>query len=199
MGAKILAHDWSASPLGQPENWPISLRSAVTTCINTPILSAVHWGPELITFYNDAYAPALAERHPWALGKPFSEVWAEIWHVLGPQIATVLATGRGFSTDRQNLKMNRRGRIEDTWWVYSFAPLYGDDGLIDGINVTAMDVTAANVAEQALRDSEVDLRSGGPRSVVQQHVAKHLVSLHRHRSSLPVWSPGPQRPTILSR
>jgi hypothetical protein len=39
----------------------------LSICLNTPIVSAVHWGAELITFYNDAYAPAQGERHPWAL------------------------------------------------------------------------------------------------------------------------------------
>lgn len=67
MGAKILTCDWSASPPGPPENWPQSLRSVLSICLNTPIVSAVHWGAELITFYNDAYAPAQGERHPWAL------------------------------------------------------------------------------------------------------------------------------------
>lgn len=25
----------------------------------------IHWGPELITFYNDAYAPSLGNKHFW--------------------------------------------------------------------------------------------------------------------------------------
>ena len=101
MGALIRAHNWAASPLGGPEAWPQALLSAVQICLNMPIVSAVHWGPDLTTFYNDAYAPALDERHPWALGRPLGEVWSEIWDVLGPQITSVIETGRGFSTDQQ--------------------------------------------------------------------------------------------------
>jgi signal transduction histidine kinase len=142
--------DWAQTSLGPLKTWPQSLRSALLICLNTPIVSAVHWGPELRTLYNDAYAPALAERHPWALGQPFCDVWAEIWDVLGPQIAAVMETGHGFSTERQRLKMNRNGRFEDTWWIYSFAPLYDDDGRIGGIFVTALDESDKVLAEHRL-------------------------------------------------
>jgi PAS domain S-box-containing protein len=159
MGARIRAHDWSASPLGPLDDWPQSLRSALLICLNTPIVSAVHWGPDLRLLYNDAYAPALAERHPWALGQPLREVWAEIWDVLGPQIASVLETGCGFSTERQLLRLNRHGRLEDTWWVYSFAPLQDDAGNIAGIFVTALDETGPVAAQQALREGEARFRA----------------------------------------
>ena len=153
MGALVRSHDWAATPLGAPETWPQALRSAVQICLNMPIVGAVHWGPDLCIFYNDAYAPALAERHPWALGRPFSAVWADIWDILGPQIASVIETGRGFSTEHQLLKMNRNGRIEDTYWIYSFAPLY-DGGAVAGIFVTALDTTDKVVAERRLTEEQ---------------------------------------------
>ena len=153
MGALIRAHDWAATPFGALAVWPQALRSAVQLCLNTPIVSAVHWGPDLRILYNDAYAPALAERHPWALGRAFGEVWAEIWDVLGPQIAAVLETGRGFSTEHQLLRMKRNGRFEDTYWIYSFAPLH-DRGAVVGVFVTALDTTAQVVAERRLREEQ---------------------------------------------
>jgi PAS domain S-box-containing protein len=146
LGALMRGQDWLPSPLGAPETWPQALRSALLICLNTPIVSAVHWGTNLLTFYNDAYAPALAERHPWAVGRPLREVWAEIWDVLGPQIASVLETGRGFSTERQLLKMERGGTVQDTYWIYSFAPLY-DEGVVAGVFVTALDTTDKVAAE----------------------------------------------------
>lgn len=153
MGALMRAHDWTATPLGTPEIWPQALRSAVQICLNTPIVGAVHWGPDLCILYNDAYAPALAERHPWALGRPIGEVWAEIWDVLGPQIASVVETGRGFSTEHQLLRMNRNGRIKDTHWIYSFAPLH-DGGTVAGIFVAALDTTDKVVAERRLTEEQ---------------------------------------------
>ncbi|RYG91684.1 MAG: histidine kinase, partial [Alphaproteobacteria bacterium] len=138
-----IVHDfnWSATPLGPQDSWPVTLGSALSICLNTPIVSAVLWGPELITIYNDAYVLALADRHPWALGKPHSQIWADVWDVLGPQVELVIETGNGFSTHHQLLKMHRHGRIEDTYWLYSFAPLLGDDRTVSGIFVTALETT----------------------------------------------------------
>jgi len=55
MGALTRAHDWSATPLGKPETWPQSLRTAVRILLNTNHPMFIWWGPELIQFYNDAY------------------------------------------------------------------------------------------------------------------------------------------------
>ena len=62
MGALMRAHDWSASPLGKPETWPQSLRTAVRILLNTNHPMFIWWGEELIQFYNDAYPTA----RPWA-------------------------------------------------------------------------------------------------------------------------------------
>ena len=36
MGAAMMrAHDWSSSPLGPVEKWPQSLRTSVSTCLNS--------------------------------------------------------------------------------------------------------------------------------------------------------------------
>ena len=54
------------------------------------------WGPELTFLYNDAYARmTLGAKHPWALGRPAREVWAEIWPDIGPRIEQVLQHRRG--------------------------------------------------------------------------------------------------------
>lgn len=200
MGALIRAYDWSTSPLGSPETWPQALRSALVICLNTPIVSAVHWWPDLRILYNDAYAPALAERHPWALGRPFHEVWAEIWDVLGPQIESVLKTGRGFSTERQLLKMNRRGLTEDTWWIYSFAPLYGNDGTIAGIFVTALDESAKVLAEHRVADEAESQRrmfDGAPGFICTmsgpEHVFDFVNAAHRRLFNSSDWIGKPVR------
>ncbi len=54
------------------------------------------WGPELTFFCNAAYRrDTLGRKYPWALGRPASEVWAEIWNDIGPRIDRVLSTGAG--------------------------------------------------------------------------------------------------------
>lgn len=46
----------------------------VSVVLNSALLGTVLWGTELRLLYNDAYAPALGERHPAALGRPIADV-----------------------------------------------------------------------------------------------------------------------------
>lgn len=150
MGALMRGHDWEATPWGAPATWPQSLQTALSMCLNAKIVSALYWGPDFRVLYNDAYAPALAERHPGALGLPLSKVWPEIWDVLAPQLASVIETGEGFVTDSQRLMMKRHGRLEETYWTYSFAPIRVEAGGVGGVFVTAMDTTARILDERRL-------------------------------------------------
>ena len=133
MGARLRTHDWSESPLGPPSQWPQSLRSALSICLNSSFPTAIYWGPELLLLYNDAWAPIPAERHPWALGRPAREVWQDIWPVVGPQFAQVMASGEGFSVFDQMLPMVRQGVVSETYWNYSFTAIRGEGGEIAGI------------------------------------------------------------------
>jgi hypothetical protein len=70
MGSLMRAYDWGASPLGEPDCWPQSLRTTVRILLTTQHPMFIWWGPELIQFYNDAYRRTLGpERHPSALGQ----------------------------------------------------------------------------------------------------------------------------------
>ena len=59
MGARMRAHDWSASPLGPPQGWPQALRAVVALMINSRFPMFVAWGPQLGFLYNDPYAEIL--------------------------------------------------------------------------------------------------------------------------------------------
>lgn len=96
MGARIRAYDWSETPLGPPQQWPQSLRSALSICLHSSFPTAIYWGPDLRILYNDAWAPIPAERHPAALGQPGEKVWNDIWDVVGSQFERVRSTGRLF-------------------------------------------------------------------------------------------------------
>ena len=51
-------------------------------------------GPELTFLCNNAYRRnALGNRYPWALGKPASDVWAEVWGDVGPLVEQTMGTG----------------------------------------------------------------------------------------------------------
>ena len=157
MGALTRAYDWSASPLGPPDVWPQSLRTAVRILLNTNHPMFIWWGPELIQFYNDAYRQTMGpERHPSALGQRGRECWAEIWDMIGPQIEQVMSGGGATWHENQLVPVTRHGRLAQVYWTYGYSPIDEDDG-IGGVLVVCRDVTKDVVAAAALREREAEL------------------------------------------
>ena len=157
MGALTRTYDWSASPLGPPESWPQSLRTAIRILLNTNHPMFIWWGEELIQFYNDAYCKTMGpERHPSALGQRGQECWAEIWDVVGPQIEQVMRGGGATWHENQLIPVTRHGRLEQVYWTYGYSPIDEDDG-VGGVLVVCRDVTQDYLAAAALRDREAEL------------------------------------------
>lgn len=155
MGERIRAFDWSSHPLGSPEKWPRALHDALRLCLNSTFPTAIYWGRDLHLFYNDAWSPIPAERHPGALGKRGADVWTDIWSIVGPQFEAVLDTGIGFAAYDQMLPMERGGRRAETYWNYSFTAIFDDDGAVAGIFNQGNETTAAIVAAR-MREEERD-------------------------------------------
>jgi hypothetical protein len=47
VGRDLAAVDWAATPLGPPESWPQSLRTAVSILLSSRFSMWMAWGPEL--------------------------------------------------------------------------------------------------------------------------------------------------------
>src|SRR6476661_4162781 len=157
MGALTRAYDWSASPLGLPETWPQSLRTAVRILLNTNHPMFIWWGEGLIQFYNDAYRQTMGpERHPSALGQGGRECWVEIWDIIGPQIEQVMSGGGATWHENQLVPVTRHGKLEQVYWTYGYSPIDEDDG-IGGVLVVCRDVTKDYLAAAALREREAEL------------------------------------------
>src|ERR1700676_45315 len=157
MGALTRAYDWSRSPLGKPETWPQSLRTALRILLNSNHPMFIWWGPELIQFYNDAYRQTMGpERHPSALGQRGRECWAEIWDIIGPQIEQGMS-GRGATGhENQLLPVPRHGRLEQVYWTSGHSTIDEDDR-VGGVLVVCRDVTRDYLAAAVLREREAEL------------------------------------------
>jgi PAS domain S-box-containing protein len=153
MGARMRAHDWSASPLGWPETWPQWLRSAVSLMLGSKFPMFVASGPELGFLYNDAYVDILGDKHPGALGCRFQDIWAEIWSDLLPLVDTAMA-GEATWAENLPLTMNRRGYDELTYFTFSYSSVRDDAGAVTGMCCICTETTTKVQAEEALRASE---------------------------------------------
>jgi PAS domain S-box-containing protein len=151
MGRRARAFDWSRTPLGDPEAWPSSLKTAARIMLNSRFPMFVWWGPELVNLYNDAYVPMLGKRHPDALGRPAAEIWSEIWPTIGPQTEAVLRRGEATWSSERLLVLERNGFAEEAYFTFSYSPIPGDDGGVGGLYCAVIEDTARVLGERRLR------------------------------------------------
>jgi len=150
LGALMRAYDWSATPLGPPAAWPRSLKTAVRIMLTSRQPIWLGWGPELTYLYNDPYKSIIGGKHPRALGRPFREVWHEIWDVVGPMAETVMTRDEGTYVEAQLLIMQRHGYQEETYYTFSYSPIPGDDGGTVGLICANTDDTRRVLGERQL-------------------------------------------------
>jgi len=150
MGRLIRAQDWAATPLGAPESWPQSLKTAVRIMLTSRQPIWIGWGQELTYLYNDAYFSIIGGKHPWALGRPTREVWSEIWGEIGPMLTTAMGGAEGTYVEEQLLIMERNGYAEETYYTFSYSPIPDDDGTPGGIICANSDDTNRVVSERQL-------------------------------------------------
>src|SRR5579872_6519003 len=148
----IRVKDWSNSTLGHPDTWPQSLHTVLRLMLSSRYAMWLGWGPELVFFYNDAYAQqTLGAKHPWALGQPFSTVWAEIWDTLKERIAHVLQTGEATWDEGLCLFLERSGYPEETYHTFSYSPAPGEAGCpIGGLFCVVVEETERVLAARRL-------------------------------------------------
>ncbi len=165
MAALMRAHDWASTPPGPVQDWPAVLRDATRICLTSRFPMIVWWGPDLRFLYNDDYLPLLGSKHP-ALGRKGREVWSEIWHIIGPMLDGVLATGQATWSEDLLLPMNRHGYWEETYWTYSYSPIYDDDRAVRGVFTAVSDTTERVLGERRLSVLQsLGARSGTARTM----------------------------------
>ncbi|MBM7116393.1 ATP-binding protein [Archangium primigenium] len=151
MGALMRAKDWSQTPFGPVETWSVALRSAVGICLGSRFPIVLYWGPTRALIYNDAWSPVPGQKHPWALGRPGTEVWAEIWDIIGPMFDHVMDTGEATWSEDQLLPLHRFGYTEECYFYYSYSPVRGEDGRVEGIFTAVTETTYRVLAERRER------------------------------------------------
>ena len=143
MGELIQAMDWAKTPLGPIDSWSPSLKMMVRFLLANRFPLLLWWGPQFIQIYNDAYRPVLGTKHPYpGLGRPVSECWSEIWHVLRPLIETPFNGGPATWMEDIQLEINRYGFVEESHFTIAYSPVPDEtvSGGIGGVLATVHDI-----------------------------------------------------------
>jgi len=147
-GALMRAKDWSNTTLGPIERWPQSLRTSVSTCLNSRFAIVLWWGSELVMLYNDAYREIIASKHPNALGRPGWECWPEIWDTIGPMLEGVLNRGDATWSNDLLLLLERHGYPEECYFTFSYSPIRDESGGVGGVFTPVIETTDRLIAER---------------------------------------------------
>ncbi len=150
MGALMRAHDWSDFPLGPPSGWPEGLKIPLRMMLSSRFEMWLGWGPDLHFFYNDAYRPTLGIKHPDALARPVREVWKEIFEDVRGRFESVMREGVPTWDKALLLLLERNGYPEETYHTFSYSPLYGDTGAVEGLMCVVTEETERVISERRL-------------------------------------------------
>ena len=146
MGERVRDLDWKATALGTTDTWSPALRSVVQMMVAQKQAICLFWGPDLALIYNDSYAVLLGAKEPTALGQPFKLVWSDVWDDVKPFVDEAMS-GEGTWSEDFPLTMMRNGYPEETYWSFSYSPLYDDDQITGMINI-ALETTQSVIARR---------------------------------------------------
>jgi diguanylate cyclase (GGDEF)-like protein/PAS domain S-box-containing protein len=158
--ALLQATDWSKTSLGAQEVWPQSLRTVINIMLNSRHPMYIAWGPSLNLLFNDAYRVLLgakATKLVDALGRPFAELWSEVWPELKLQFDKVLA-GISVWADDVPMILERNGFPEEAFFTYSLNPVPDDSGRIAGVLCACTETTEKVLARRQLAKNTEKLK-----------------------------------------
>ncbi|WP_242187888.1 PAS domain-containing sensor histidine kinase [Sphingomonas sp. CARO-RG-8B-R24-01] len=154
----IEARDWGTTQVGPQRDWPDALRMALNLILNSPEKMFLAWGPELTFFFNDGYATILGNKLSRAMGAPMREIWSNVWDDIEPIVDKALA-GEATRYEDFPLSMTRHGKPEETWWSFSYSPLYDAQNIVQGMFCVTSETTERVVSTADLHDLNATLET----------------------------------------
>ncbi|PLR28662.1 hypothetical protein SGCZBJ_01550 [Caulobacter zeae] len=155
IASRLEADDFWTAALGGIDQWSPVLRQQVATLLNAPLPMFLLWGPQRALVYNDAYRAILGEKHPWALGRRFFEVWPQSEERMAPVIAAAFSGEPSLFEDHEVL-LQRTGSPTPAWFTFSYSAIPAGD-VIGGVLCICIETTSAALERAARQESETAL------------------------------------------
>lgn len=127
MSHLIREMEWERTSLGPLENWPQSLKTAVSIVLRSPVPLVILRGPDGIMIYNDAYSVFAGERHPSLLGSKVVDGWPEVAD-FNRNVMKKCLEGRTLSYQDQELILLRKNLPEEVVMDLNYSPIADENG-----------------------------------------------------------------------
>ncbi len=186
MSDLIASLDWMSTPVGPIEQWPQSLRTAVSICLSSRFPMLIWWGADLVMLYNDAYRPILgSKKHPQALGATGAKTWPEIWHVIAPMLDGALERGEATWSEDQMFLLDRNGYVEECYFTSSYSPIRDETGGVGGVFTAVTETTERVLSERRLRTLRELAEDTAESRTAEEACDRAVEALARNRADLP--------------
>ncbi|MFB9076750.1 PAS domain S-box protein [Flavobacterium procerum] len=192
MGELFRSKDWNKTPLGDPENWPASLKTMTAMMLSNSSAMYIAWGEKYTLLYNDPLLSILENsKHPDAAGSPVEIAFCEIWDILQPMFKEVMQ-GKALTLKDYKIQVNRNGISEDCYFDFSYNPIKKEDGTIGGILAAAVETTHKKTASK-LEESEQKIRQlvENVPFPIAVYAGKEMRIELANESIIKVWGKGP--------
>ncbi len=157
-GDLIRHKDWTSTGLGNPDQWPQSLKTVTSMLLMSPVPIVLLWGVKGIMIYNDAYSEFAGDRHPRLLGAEVRKGWAEIAD-FNDNVMRVGLAGKTLAYKDQVLTLHRHGRPEQVWMNLDYSPVFDESGQPAGVIAIVVETTQRVRADRNLQLSEQRFRA----------------------------------------
>lgn len=146
-------YDWSASPLGAPDNWPLPLKIAAELLLGSPLPALLAWGDAPVILFNEAYGELAGPSYGKAPGGTVPPVMPPPLVAAREAVAAARAGGGACVHDVALAFLRAGGRVEERRDL-SIVPLRGAQGAVEGVFLT-LAAPAAPVAEAPARSGSL--------------------------------------------
>lgn len=144
--------DWSSTPLGHMDSWSPEFRQIVNLVMSNPHPASLFWGNELTMLYNEAYSKEVAgNKHPSLMGTGFQGPFSEMWDAVGPVFAECARTGVAVRKEDDYLPIERFGFLEETFFSWSWVPLYGGTNRVLGFYNAPFETTQQVLSHRRMK------------------------------------------------
>ncbi|WP_308993678.1 PAS domain S-box protein [Mariniflexile litorale] len=122
-----------------------------------PLGITIFRGPDyVVEMANENYLLLVDKTEAQFVGKPLFETLPEVKETLVSIIAEIYKTGEAYYGYEFPIKLNRHGKIEDTYFNFVYHPLK-ENNVISGIMAVATEVTATVKAKHLIEENEEKL------------------------------------------
>jgi len=152
VGRIMAGMNWAATSLGPVQSWSVTLRTAVSICLESRLPVQIFWGPTLIEFHNDAVIPMLGSGHGANLGLPVDEMyypqrrrfqeWRQTHELHLSRLKKVMSDGDGDLAENMSAVMDRHGFMEEFYVNAAYSPIRRfPGGAVLGVLVVGQETT----------------------------------------------------------